>query len=93
MEQEKTNEEQNNEKIIITQNRYPALKTISDLYKFLSWLVLISAAAALLYFLAEEKVKMGIISLVGGGVIALGLAAISEIIKVFIDIEYNTRNK
>jgi len=72
--------------------RYPALRTISGIYMVLAWLIGIAAIIVTFYFLLKSDMKIfGLISFVFGGLLALGLAAISESIKVFIDIENNTR--
>lgn len=72
--------------------RYPALRTISGVYMVLAWIIGIAAIITTFYFLSEDRMKIfGLVSLVVGGLLALGLAAISESIKVFLDIEYNTR--
>lgn len=77
---------------ITNRYRYPALRTISGIYMVLAWIIGIAAIIVTFYFLSESNTKIfGIVSLVIGGLLALGLAAISEAIKVFLDIEYNTR--
>ena len=73
-------------------NRYPALKTISGVYIALAWIIGIIVFIGSLYFLSTESMKMMALGLILlGGLLVLGLAAISEIIKLFIDIEKNTR--
>jgi len=71
--------------------RYPALRTIAVVYMVLAWVIGVVTVIALFYFISEENIVQGVISIIAGGLLALGLAAISEIIKVFLDIEYNTR--
>ncbi len=72
--------------------RYPALRTIAGVYMVLAWIIGIAAIITTFYFLSEDRMKIfGLVSLIVGGLLALGLAAISESKKVFLDIEYNTR--
>jgi len=76
------------------ETKYPALRTISIIYLILAWIIVIVAIFASLYFLSESNVKIfALVSIIIGGILALSLAAISEAIKVFVDIEYNTRRK
>ncbi|MEJ5303471.1 MAG: hypothetical protein HPY80_08515 [Bacteroidales bacterium] len=73
-------------------HRYPALRTIAGVYMVLAWIIGIVAIITTFYFLSEKGMQIfGLVSLIVGGLLALGLAAISESIKVFLDIEYNTR--
>ncbi|MBE2281427.1 MAG: hypothetical protein IAE91_13635 [Ignavibacteriaceae bacterium] len=72
--------------------RYPALRTIATVYMVFAWIIGIAAISTALYhFFVGRMIIFGLISLLVGGLLALGLAAISESIKVFLDIEYNTR--
>lgn len=77
---------------ITNRYRYPALRTIAGVYMVLAWIIGIAAIITTVYFLSEDRMQIfGLVSLIVGGLLALGLAAISESIKVFLDIEYNTR--
>jgi hypothetical protein len=88
---ESSQSQSNNEKNT-TRYRYPALRTIAGVYMVLAWIIGIAAIITTFYFLSEDRMKIfGLVSLIVGGLLALGLAAISESIKVFLDIEYNTR--
>jgi hypothetical protein len=84
---------QNNSDNSSTQNRYPALKTISSIFLVLAWIVAIASFMSLFYFLSESDgiQYLAIVSIFGGGLFTIGLLSISEIIKVFMDIEENTR--
>ena len=71
-------------------DKYPALRTICQIYRISALIVgIISIIIALLTF------KIGIIlslsTIVVGGLIILGLLAVAELMMVFIDIERNTR--
>ncbi len=75
--------------------KYPALRTIVKIYKITAWffgfITLISAISA---FAKNNNFAESIISiaiLFGSGFLVLITIATSEIIKVFLDIEYNTR--
>ncbi len=74
--------------------RYPALRTIAGVYSVFAWIIGIVAVISAIYSFSQNE-KMGLMiavpSLVVGSLIILGLLAISESIKVFIDIEENTR--
>ncbi len=83
----------NNSSQKVTGDRYPALITIASIYQILAFLVAI--AALIIIFKDITQVSGGsiisLIALVLGSLIVLGLFAVAEGIKVFIDIEYNTR--
>lgn len=66
--------------------RYPIARMISGLYKFLGGsLIAFGIVSAFIY------AKIGLFTLIGGVVGGVTLLAISEGIKIFIDIEENTR--
>lgn len=69
--------------------KYPALVTISMIYKICGWLVLAGTIAVVLFYSDEEGLPF--IAFGIGALTALGLIAGSEIIRVFLDIERNTR--
>lgn len=75
--------------------RYPALRFISGFYKILAYLVVIIAVIAIIISFASDSPSLGVleilIALIGGGFLFISFLAASEIIKVFIDIEHNTR--
>lgn len=71
--------------------RYTALKTVVGLISLLGYVVIVFGIIALIYLASNEQVLMGISALVFSVVIALPLLAYSNLIYVFIDIEYNTR--
>ncbi len=84
---------QSNDNSNKSRTRYPALMTISGIFVVFAWIVGISALIVTFYFLSADSKILRLISFIFGGLIVLGLVAISESIKVFIDIEYNTRQK
>jgi len=77
----------------VVNERYPALRFISGVYRFLAWLILIATAIILFYKLYQGQ--MAILFAVGailiGGILFVTLLAAAEGVKVFIDIEHNTR--
>ena len=87
---EDSQSQSNNEKNI-TRYRYPALRTIAGVYMVLAWIIGIATIITTIYMLVDDELVIGLVSLLVGGLLALGLAALSELIKVFLDIEYNTR--
>lgn len=70
--------------------RYPTLRTIASIYMIAAWIVGIVAVIIAYYY---QIGWIALLSLVLGGLVSLGLVALSESIKVFLDIEYNTRKK
>jgi len=87
--QDKSNQNMSNS----TQNKYPALRIISGIFKVLGWIIALISVISTFYFLSEEDgiQFLAIASILGGGILTLSFLSISEIIKVFIDIEENTR--
>jgi phosphotransferase system glucose/maltose/N-acetylglucosamine-specific IIC component len=73
---------------------YPALQSIAGFSKMLAWLIAILAIIGIFIGLANLA-SSGIIlllgSLIGGGIGFITLLAASEMIKLSIDIEKNTR--
>jgi hypothetical protein len=87
------------EEIAITQrdvsmNRYPALKLISQFFRLFAWLLFAAIAVFLIYSAYQGEIEAPFIigAILIGGIFILTLLAISEGIKVLIDIENNTRN-
>lgn len=72
-------------------SRYTALKTVVGLISLLGYILIIFGIIALIYLASNRQVPFGIVALVISIVIALPLLAYSNLIYVFIDIEYNTR--
>ncbi len=74
-------------------NRYPALNTLIGVNKFFA--LVIGTLAASLFLIEILKgsldIVFGALVLVIGTLLVLGLLVWSELIKVLIDIEYNTR--
>ncbi len=75
--------------------KYPALRTVSIIYKIFAWVIGLAAIviAILLMQAGQAGLIFAIISIVVGGLIVLGVMAIAESILVLIDIEHNTRIK
>lgn len=76
-------------------DKYPALRTISSVYKIFAWIVGIVTLIVATMFLNVGTIGIifSLISIVVGGLIVLVVVAIGESIMVFIDIEHNTRQK
>jgi len=82
-----------NEKKRIIKNRYPALLTISKIIEIFAWILAIFTLLAFVYTLSKDVGGDAVLAILPiGGLFALFHFAIAEIIKVIIDIEYNTRN-
>ena len=71
--------------------RYTALKSIVGVISIFANIVLLIGAIVLFYLATQSQALPGCIALVVSIVIALPLLAFSNLIYVFIDIEYNTR--
>ena len=79
-----------NTNIVAKKLRYPALRTISEAYNLMAFCIgVVTLGAALI--LCTKSIWYGLILIVVGAITVLGLFAVSEAIKVFIDIEENTR--
>ena len=91
---ETSDENQDEEQKGIVGKKYPALRTIAGIYSVFAWIIGIVAVIIAIYFYSQNQtmgLTIGIPSLIVGALIVLGLLAVSESIKVFIDIEENTR--
>ena len=75
----------------IEPRKYSALKTVVGLISLLGWIVIIIGIGALIYMGSNGQVLMGFVALVVSIIIALPYLAISNLVYVFIDTEYNTR--
>lgn len=88
------NEEIQKLKTDVVNERYPALRFISGVYRLLAWTILIATIIILLY-MSSQGGQMGIPFTVGAilisGILFVTMLAAAEGIKVFIDIAHNTR--
>ena len=74
---------------------YPALRTISNILGVSGWVIAIIGVIASLYIFGYEGLDgtvTGILILVGTVFLTLSFLAYSELIKLLIDIEKNTRS-
>lgn len=73
--------------------RYPALELIANLLSIFGWIVGIITIAVVIFSFTSEPVNVisSVILLISGIFIAILNIALSELIKVFINIEENTR--
>jgi len=82
---------------LISGGRYPVLRALAILYLAMSAIVLLGGFIAAGYILATQpwqlatRVVWAIVSLAGTFFAVLGCFAIAEVIKLFIDIEHNSR--
>jgi Ca2+/Na+ antiporter len=72
-------------------NRYPALRMVAGIY--IAYAVIIGLVFIIMTFkyLIEEEWMTALSIFIGGSILILVFIAFSESIKVFLDIEYNTR--
>ena len=71
--------------------RYTALKSVTGFISILGYIVIVCGIIALIYLSSNGSAPIGFVFLVVSVIIALPLLAFSNLIYVFIDIEYNTR--
>jgi DNA-dependent RNA polymerase auxiliary subunit epsilon len=74
--------------------KYPALRIVSSLYYYSAWVVGLFAIIYSLYCFSRGSVidtEDGFFALIYGFISLIGMLAISELIKVILDIEWNTR--
>ncbi len=74
--------------------KYPALRLISGVFRIVAWVIaLATVIITVLQFAGGGDIGLfvAIGVLLGGGLLFITLLATSEIIKVFVDIEHNTR--
>lgn len=87
---------ENLEKVLETKSqsspssKYPALETMIGIFKILAWLLGIVAVICAIVSFADGS-PVGMFFIIVGALIFVLLFAIAESIKVFIDIEANTR--
>jgi hypothetical protein len=74
-------------------NRYPALTIISSFFKILALLSIATTIWFIFYSMSHTEIELteGVISVLVGLASSVIFLGISELIKVVIDIEYNTR--
>lgn len=75
---------------IIKENRYPVLKRISLIYFILAWISILVAVIFSLINLGDN-LGLSVSIIIGGSIVSTTLFLISEVIKLFLDIEKNTR--
>lgn len=71
--------------------KYTALKTVSGLISSFANLVIVIGIGVLIFLASHEQIFLGFIAIVLSFIIALPMLAFSNLIYVFIDIEYKTR--
>ncbi|MFZ4797711.1 MAG: hypothetical protein ACOYMA_09470 [Bacteroidia bacterium] len=91
VETDNTEESLNNSNVEIDNNRYPTLRTIASLFQVLAMLIVFVAFGLMYFFYSNNNIIFLVSALVIGAMFVLMLLAASESIKVFLDIEYNTR--
>src|ERR1700722_16354702 len=77
--------------------RYPVLRSIAIIYVFLGWIAIIGGVAAVLWMLtrapydAVDRVILAAAAAVGAVFWCALMLGEAEIIKLFVDLEHNTR--
>lgn len=89
---DKSGEEQNKGDLNDVESKYPALKVIANVYYLSAWIL---GFASILIVVTSFEKKDGFVFWVSAmaicALVTLGLFAVSEAIKLFVDIEENTR--
>ena len=93
----KTGDDEDQEKEKKEKSKYPALMSISDFLSVVAYILLVAAIVCFLVILFSEyesdlKLILGL-SVVGCFILFIIFRAFSELIKLFIDIEKNTRRE
>lgn len=74
------------------QIKYISLKTLSKIIEYFCNIIIVCGIIASIYFISiDEEFLLGLAILLTVFILTLPLLAISNLIHVFIDIEYNTR--
>lgn len=76
-----------------SRKRYPALRTICDIYRFVGYLSIVATFFAASYFFTESGIGSAAVVALVGLLLILGVFATAESIMLFIDIEHNTRQR
>lgn len=78
-----------------SRSKYPVLRTIAGFFTLFALIIGIVTVIASIYFFTQGEAGLlfAIPILIVGALIVLGVLAVSELIMVLIDIEYNTRQK
>jgi ABC-type multidrug transport system fused ATPase/permease subunit len=84
-------EKSNLEKKFFNSNKYPALRTVAGIYILYSYIIGIASLFIIFDLITKDQWRLAFFYLVGISMIILISVAIAESIRVFIDIEYNTR--
>jgi len=72
-------------------SKYLTLKILSPLFKILAWVLVIFSFMLLVFPTTEGAIELTTLQSLVGILSGLGLLAFAELIKVFCDIEKNTR--
>jgi len=89
----KSPEKSDQKESIVEEAKYPTLRTISLIYKVLAVINGLGALIAIIYGLLKSEMIIITYSLVSGIIGVIAFLAISEIIKLFIDLEQNSRKQ
>lgn len=82
---------------VVSGGRYPVLRALAIMYVLGAALAILAVLAGIIWIFARapgtfvDHLIMSIGALVGGFVMVVSLLAVAELLKLFIDIEHNTR--
>ena len=71
---------------VVKSEKYPALRTISGMYMFIAWIVGVGSFIILIFGFFLMEISLIISSLIVGFIGVVSMLAISEIIKLFMNI-------
>lgn len=87
------NENSNNKKKSETDSRYNTLLKISVFFKSSSWITFGAGVFCLIYFANLNDLFLGLLSVIVGIFTSISFLTTSELIKLFVNLELNTRQK
>jgi len=79
--------------IPVTDNsqKYPALRIVSTFLSIIGWLLIVAGAVFFFTLQSSGEAVFSFLAIIAGLILSLPLFALSNLIYVVIDIEYNTR--
>ena len=87
-----------NHRVVMSGGRYPVLRAFAIIYVFAGIIAAISGVVGAIYLLSRsglgsplDRAFMAIAALIGAFFMTITMLAVAEVLKLFIDIEHNTR--
>lgn len=87
-----------NRRMVLSGGRYPVLRSLAILYVIGGCVAAIGGIISAIYILARpalgaltDRMFMALASLIGAFFLVITMLAVAEVLKLFIDVEHNTR--